>query len=180
MEVDFSKLPSDIRRKIPLSLRSYSNIHTLEELPLKIQYIIKNYFEKVSNVNYDVSFDVSPTISKYSDFKSFDNLTDLSSEYLKNYLLILPETYPFDPYFGSILRYQVQTRDVNLRKTLITAEINNIIESVSTDIDVDIDVESVEIIPTSTGASTEYSATIFLKINNDQKKRIDIDFVGSS
>lgn len=180
MEVDFSKLPIDIRRQIPLSLRSYGNIHVLEELPLKIQYIIKNYFEKVSKVDYVVSFDINPDISKYSDFKSFDNLTDIASEYLKNYLLILPETYPFDPYFGSKLRYQVQTRDLNLRKTLITAEINNVIESVSTDIDVDIDVESVEIIPTSTGSSTEYSATIFLKINNDQKKRIDMNFIGPS
>ena len=180
MDVDLTKLPINIQRQIPLSLRSYKDVHVFEELPVIIQYIIRDYFEKTVNVSYIISFDIKPEISKYSDFASFDNITDLVVEYLKNYLLILPETYPFDPYFGSKLKYQVQTKDLNLRQTLVSAEINNIIKAVASDTGADVVVESVEIIPISTGASTEYTANILLKINNDQKKKVSIDFVGSS
>ncbi len=180
MDVDFSKLPIDIQRQIPLSLRSYKDVHVFEELPVIIQYIIKNYFEKTLNVNYTVSFDIKPDISKYSDFKSFDNLTDVLVEYLKNYLLIVPETYPFDPYFGSKLKYQVQTRDLNLRQTLTSTEINNIVKAISSDTGADVDIEGIEITPISMGTNTEYSASILLKINNDQKKKITIDFIGPS
>jgi hypothetical protein len=180
MDVDLSKLPVDIRRQIPLSLRSYSDIHIFEELPVTIQYLIKDYFEKSLNVNYKISFDIKPVISKYSDFGSFDNLTDLIVEYLKNYLLVVPETYPWDGYFGSRLKYQIQTRDLNLRQTLISSEINNIVKAIAAEVTADIDVEGVEIIPISMGASTEYTAKILLKINNDQRKQVNIDFLGPS
>jgi hypothetical protein len=176
MDVNLTTLPINIQRQIPLSLRSYKDVHVFEELPVTIQYIIRDYFEKYISVNYPVSFDLKPQISKYNDYVSFDNLTDLLSEYLKNYLLVLPETYPFDPYFGSRLKYQVQTRDLNLRQTLISSEINNIVKAVATEINADIDVESVEIVPISMGASTEYNATILLKLNNDQKKKVNINF----
>jgi len=46
MEVDFTTLPISIQRQIPMSLRSYSNVHVFEELPVTVQYIIRNYFEK--------------------------------------------------------------------------------------------------------------------------------------
>ena len=179
MDVDLSKLPISIRRQIPLSLRSYKNVHVFEELPVTIQYIIRNYFERTQSVTYDVSFDIKPEISKYSDFRSFDNLTDLITEYLKNYLLIVPESYPWDPYFGSKLKYQVQTRDLNLRQTLISSEINNIVKAIAADVGAKIDVLNVQLIPISTGASTEYTATINLKIN-DQKKKITMDFMSGS
>jgi hypothetical protein len=39
-------------------------------------------------------------------------------------------------------------------------------------------VESTEIIPISTGSSTEYNAIIMLKINNDQRKKINLEFAG--
>lgn len=180
MDVDLSKLPIAIRRQIPLSLRSYKDVHVFEELPVTVQYIIKNYFEKELPVNYNVVFDIKPQISKYSDFESFDNLTDLISEYLKNYLLILPESYPWDPEFGCRLKYQVQTRDLNLRKTLISSEINNIVKVVAAEIGAKIDVMDVQVIPISTGSSTEYTAVINIKINNDQRKKISIDFMSGS
>jgi hypothetical protein len=179
MDVDFSKLPIDIRRQIPLSLRSYNNIHIFEELPVTIQYLIKNYFEKILNVKYDVSFDIKPTISKYNDFVSFDNVTDLIVEYLKNYLSIPVGTYPFDPYFGSYLQYQVQTRDVNLRQTLVSTEINNISNNISNDMNANINIDSIEVLPISMGASTEFSTKIVLSIN-DQRKSINIEFNSSS
>ncbi len=180
MDVDFSKLPIEICRQIPISLRSYGNIHVLEELPVTIQYIIKKYFEKNLNISYDISFDIKPIISKYSDFKSIDNMTDLVVEYLKNYLLVVPETYPFDPYFGSKLKYQVQTRDVSLQQTLVSTEVNNIVAAISVDTGADVDVESIEVTPISMGTNTEYTATVFLKINGEQRKKINVDFYGAS
>jgi hypothetical protein len=178
MDVDLSKLPIDIRRQIPLSLRSYSDIHVFEELPVIIQFIIKDYFEKELNVNYKISFDIKPEISKYSDFEIFDNVSDLVAEYLKNYLLVLPGAYPFDPYFGSKLKYQVQTRDVNVRQMLVSTEINNIAKAIAAESGVSVDIEAIEVIPVSAGIYTDFSAKILLKINNDQRKKFSIDFMG--
>ena len=178
MDVDFTTLPISIQRQIPMSLRSYKNIHVFEELPVTVQYIIRNYFEANLTVNYDVSYDIVPEISKYSDFKSIDNISDLVVEYLKNYLIIVPESYPWDPYFGCKLKYQVQTRDLNLRQTLISSEINNIVKVVANETLADIVVENIEIVPTSVGASTEYNCTILLKINNDQRKKLNLEFTG--
>ena len=47
MDVDLTKLPIDIYRQIPLSLRSYKDVHVLEELPVAVQYLIRSYFEKI-------------------------------------------------------------------------------------------------------------------------------------
>ena len=93
-------------------------------------------------------------------------------------MVILPESYPFDPEFGCRLKYQVQTKDLNLRKTLITSEINNIVNVVAAETGADVEVESAEVIPTSTGSNTEYNAVIMLKINNDQRKKINLEFTG--
>jgi len=41
-----------------------------------------------------------------------------------------------------------------------------------------VEVESAEVIPTSTGSNTEYNAVIILKINNDQRKKINLEFTG--
>jgi len=178
MEVDFTKLPIAIQRQIPMSLRSYKDVHILEDLPVVVQYLIRNYFEKSFGVSYDVSYDVKPDISKYSDLVSINNISDLVVEYLKNYLITVPESYPFDPTFGSKLKYQIQTRDLNLRKTLITSEINNIAKVIASETGANVIIENVEIIPTSIGSSTEYNTVIMLKINNDQRKKLSLEFTG--
>ncbi|GEM_PF-2230303 len=180
MEVDLSKLPKSIQRQIPLSLRTFKDVYDLEELPVRIQYIIRQYFEKQLDVKYKVVYDFKSTISKYNDFQTIENVTDLIVEYLKNYLLILPGTYPWDPTFGSRLKFQLQTRDLNLRQTLISNEINNIIQVIADQVDADIVVEDMQIIPTSMGANTEYSVVILLKINNEQRKQINVEFSGTS
>ncbi len=176
MDVDFTKLPLSIRRQIPLSLRSYKDVHVLEDLPVVIQYLIRNYLEKNFEITYKTVFDIKPIISKYSDFETVDNISDLISDYLKNYLLILPNSYPWDPMFGCQLKYQLQTRDTNLRQTLINTEINNIVNVIAADIGAEINIEEINIIPISTGGNTEYTARVVLKINNDQHKQINMTF----
>ena len=96
--------------------------------------------------------------------------------------MIVPETYPFDPYFGSKLKYQIQTRDTNLRKTFIATEINNIVKVVSLTVGADVVVEGIQLVPNSTngGTGTEYNASILLKINNDQTKKLNLTFIGPS
>lgn len=178
MNVDLTKLPISIQRQLPMSLRSYKDIHVLEELPVAIQYLIRNYFEKQLSVTYNISYDVTPDISKYSDFTSIDNLIDLVVEYIKNYLIIVPESYPFDPTFGCRLKYQIQTRDLTLRQTLITTEINNIVNVIKSELGAKIIVDKISIVPVSIGPSTEYNCTILLKINDTYTKQLTIDFMG--
>jgi len=94
--------------------------------------------------------------------------------------LVLPEAYPFDPFFGSRLKYQLQTRDLNLRQTLITTEINNIVKVIQAQVQANVVVENIQIVPTGVGGGTEYDVTILLKINDDQRKKVSVNFIGPS
>jgi len=176
MDVDFSKLPKSILKQIPLSLRTYKTVYVLEELPVSIQYLIKDYLKTDLLVTYKTVFDITPEISKYSDLNSIDNIIELVSIYLKNYLMITPGTYPWDPWFGCRLKQQIQTKDTNLRQTFITSEINNIVAVIASELTVSITIESINIVPTSTGAKTDYSITIKLNINNTHHKQVNMTF----
>ncbi|MDD4081992.1 MAG: hypothetical protein PHD05_01260 [Sphaerochaetaceae bacterium] len=176
MDVDFSKLPKTVLQQIPLTLRTYKTIHILEELPVSIQYLVKDYTEDNLSVEYKTVFDISPNISKYSDFSTTEDAVTLVTSYLKNYLMISPGTYPWDPWFGCRLKQQIHTKDINLRQTFIVSEINNIVDVISNELSVNIKVDNIQIVPISTGASTEYNIVIMLTINNIYQKQVTMSF----
>jgi hypothetical protein len=170
MLIDISTLPKNIQDQLPLSIRTFKKEYEFEDLPVRIQYLIMNYKSSEPDVNYKISFDLIPTVSEYNDFKSIDNTVDLVVEYLKNYLVVLPGAYPFDPTFGCRLKYHIQTRDTTLRQTLISSEINNIIGVIEGLLNVAINIDSISIEPTSVGSHTEFNIFINLNINNVHKK----------
>jgi len=175
MEVDFRTLPIAIQRQIPISLRSYKNVHELENLPIVIQNMIRYYFEKPFTVSYNSSLDVKPVISKYNDFLSIEDISDLITEYLKNYLLISRRTYPFDPLFGCRLKELVHTKDTQLKKTLLTSEIDNLIKVISIETRSIIDVESIQIIPIAETAAVQYEVIISLLINKTKRGKLNLN-----
>jgi hypothetical protein len=175
MQIDISKLPPTILRQLPVSLRTYKSVYEFEQLPARIQNILKNYLEETPKITYSNILDLRPDISEYSDFQTIDNYNDLVAEYIKNYLQVLPGTYPFDPTFGCRLRQQIQTKDTNLRRTLITSEIDNIILAITTDLNANIKVTNLSIVPVSEGAYTEFNVKIELMIN-DTYKNINLEF----
>ena len=176
MTIDLTTLPIDIFRQIPLSIRSYQDEYEMSELPVTIQALIRSYQDSTPEITYKTVYDLKPMISEYSDFKIIDNIGDLTLEYLKNYLMILPEAYPFDPEFGSRLKFQLQTRDTSLRQTIISAEIDNIVAVITAEVGSQIQINSVQVVPISTGASTEYNCTIDITINGAHKK-INMEFL---
>lgn len=175
MQINISTLPEHIKKQIPLSIRTYKKKYTFEELPAKIQHILSEYLNLLPNITYNLVFDLKPNISEYSDFKIINNYNDLILEYFKNYLLVLPGTYPFDPTFGCRLKTHLQTRDTNLRQTLISAEIDNLISTITSDFDVSILIRNISITPISMGASTEFNVNIDLSIN-DTNKSINLEY----
>ena len=169
MQIDILTLPESVKRQLPLSIRTYKRFYTFEELPARIQHILQDYLNLLPDISYNLVFDLKSLISEYSDFKIIDNYIDLILEYFKNYLLVLPGTYPFDPLFGCRLKTHLQTRDTNLRRTLLSAEIDNIIAVLSADFDVSILIRNISITPISMGSYTEFNVVIDLSVNGSNK-----------
>lgn len=160
--ITISTLPSSIRSQIPYSIKKFSNEHNFSDLPYNIQEIVRDYLESKKDVEYDLVYDVNPKISIYGDFTTLENIYDLVIEYLKNYLSIGKESYPFDPNFYSKLKEYIQKRDTNLQHKLVSAEIQNIVDSISEDLSIPISVSELNIFRENNG----YVAKVKLKINN--------------
>ena len=176
MNIDISTLPTTVQRKIPLSIRTYKSVYNFDELPNRVQDMIKQYLESLPTITYKTVFDFKPSISKYSDFEVIDNKINLVTEYLKNYLLILPESYPFDPIFGCTLKYHLQTRDTSLRQTLVSAETDRIVDILTLQLDIPVVVKKIKMNKISTGGYDEINTIIDVEINNYYKS-ITLSFI---
>lgn len=173
MLIDISKLPPSVQKQLPISIRTFKNIYVFEELPTRVQHTLRDYLNTLPDIQYRNVLDLKSEISEYSDFKTINDYVTLISEYVKNYVLVLPGQYPFDPIFGCRLKHQIQTRDTNLRRTLISAEIDKLVNVITADFDVAIKVMNITIEPTSVGAFTEFNVNIELQIMNTNT---NIDF----
>lgn len=169
MLIEISTLPKTIQEQLPLSIRTFKTEYEFNSLPVRIQHLIKDYQRSLPEISYNIAYDLIPEVSEYSDFKVINNNTDLVVEYLKNYLIVLPGSYPFDPVFGCGLKSHLQTKDTNLRETLITNEVSKIIQIIQSLLSVDIRVDSLKIEPTSMGSYTEFNINIAITVNNNHK-----------
>ena len=170
-EVKLSNLPIEIQRKIPYSIRTKKDIYELGRLPFNIQYLITEYYERQSSVNYDVAFDIVPYQSKLEDFEVINNYYDLVVEYIRNYLMITRGQYPFDPAFYSRLKYYIHTRDTSTQHTLVNNEIRRIVRIISSDLNLDIIIENLQILKNEhEGTNVVYRIHLTVKINNTPKE----------
>ena len=169
--IKISELPLDIQKEIPMSIRTFQDEYELSDLPNDIQFLIEDYLVHKKNVEYDLVLDAKPFISPYGDFTIIDNIHDLVLDYLKQYLQIQPNDYPFDPLFGSSLKTHLQKRDTKIRQILVNNEIKNIAKVISTDLNINIKISELSIRKSSSN-SIDIIYTIILKIliNNVEKQ----------
>lgn len=166
-QITISNLPISVQSMIPLSIRTFKDTYELEDLPPVIRNIIETYLDNIKDVKYYSVFDTTPIVSEYGDLSTISNVRDLVLEYLKNYFMTYEEDYPFDPYFGSKLKRYLQVRDTSLQQTLISAEVQSIINVISADLGTKIEIEEVKINSISKSANQEYLISIKVKINNE-------------
>ena len=174
MKVKISELPLIVQQQLPFSIRSLRNEYELEELPPREREIIKNYIEKVVDVNYKTVYDLRPAISKFADFYILTSVKETVVEYLKNYFYTLPGDYPFDPTHGCRLKLHLQTKDTQLRKVLINEEIRNVIGNLSADLGLPITVKSVKMSPSVSSTMTEYTCAIEISIPGEDDLNISL------
>ncbi len=166
--VYIDQLPQHIQKQIPLSIRTYKNEYELNTLPSEIQFIVKDYLILDDEINYGVIFDIRPEVSEYGDFETIKTVYSVVLEYLKNYFLTLPGDYPFDPSFGSKMKTYLHTKDTSLRQTMISSEIDSIVNVVKADLGVKITIINVSMKKKEDGSAVEYYIVIELKINDNK------------
>ena len=174
-KVNINSLPKTIQEKIPISIRSTSDIYYLEELPPKIQEMIREYIKKEVPVAYRSAFDLVPNISKYSDLEVTQTAKRTISEYLRNYFQVVPGSYPFDPSFGCKLKYHLQTKDTQLRRLLVADEINGVINALSSDFGIPIVVNNISINPMSSSMNVSLMCVISISIPGEENINISVD-----
>ncbi len=173
--VNINDLPKNIQEKIPISIRSASDIYYLEELPPKIQELVREYIKKEVPVTYRAAYDLIPNISKYSDLEVTSSIKKTIVEYLKNYFQTIPGSYPFDPSFGCKLKYHLQTKDTQLRRLLVADEINGVVNALSSDLSVPITVNNISINPMSSSMNVSLMCVISISIPGESNINISVD-----
>jgi len=173
--VNINNLPKKIQEKIPISIRSVSDVYYLEELPPKIQELVREYIRNEVPVSYRVAFDLIPNISKYSDLEVTQTTKRTIVEYLRNYFQTVPGSYPFDPSFGCKLKYHLQTKDTQLRRLLVADEINGVINALSSDLGVPITVNNISINPMSSSMNVSLMCIISISIPGESNINISVD-----
>jgi len=165
--VTISSLPLSIQNQLPMTIRTYKDEYVLSELPPQIQFLLIDYLKNTKNIKYKTVYDITPDISEYGDFDTLPTIKTTVLEYLKNYFLTLPNDYPFDPVFGSTLKLHLQTKDTQLRKTLVSAEVDSIINVLTADLGVNVKINSINIENLNKGDRVEYVISIDLSINEE-------------
>ncbi|MFW6246927.1 MAG: hypothetical protein ACOC22_01995 [bacterium] len=170
-KIKISELPYKIRQSIPKSIKAFSDEYSLEDLPSDIRYQVEEFLSRDKSISYSVLYDAICEISEYGDFIAINDVYNLVVEYLKNYLQISQDSYPFDPSFYSELKHYLHKKNTSLQYRLVSNEINQIVDSISEDLDLPIELIDLEIKNRSiNGGGVEIYAMASIRINNVEKQ----------
>ncbi|MEO5348938.1 MAG: hypothetical protein H7836_04770 [Magnetococcus sp. YQC-3] len=167
--INLNTLDKSVKEKIPLSLRMAKSELVLEELPLPVQYIIKNnlVFSGDSIYTPDDFYDVKPTITLYNDCKLIQSKKEVVKEYLLNYFNTRKGAYPFDPEFGNTLHLHLQTKDTSLRETLVSNELTSIVDLINRSFNFNVNVVSASAYPRDIGGAVEYYLDLTVEVEDE-------------
>jgi len=176
MFIKISELPKDIQDRIPPSIKLEKDEWQIDELPADIQYYVYRYLqEKPPEVEYQEDiYDTTPVLSTYNDITGL-TLRESVLEYLKNFLLVRVGSYPFDVTFGSRLKEYLQTKDTELKRTLIQHELINICKILTDDYKVPVKilkatVRNQKLLATEADVYSEYFLDIDVEIDGTRAK----------
>lgn len=170
MIIDLTTLNSSDLAKVPLSIRlnATNNIINTDDLPLEVAYELRNIKLPESNYTYvDIGvFDLIPSFSVYTDFKSLNTKKEAIIEYVKNYLTVDKGDYPFDPSFGTLLKTYLQKLDIELSTISIDQELAILVNNLVNSFNIPITVSGANIQKIELAASVIYKLNIGLQISD--------------
>ena len=165
--VYIDKLPINIQRQLPYSIRSFKNEYSLGELDPRIRKIIEPYISPEQSIEYDTIYDAKALISEVGDLTTITNVQDTVVEYLKNYFLISKSEYPFDCLFYSRLKYYLHNKNTTITQQLINAEAINISNILTADLSREVKIKDITLEKSELGPSATYY--IIIKFTIDGK-----------
>ena len=162
------KLPINIQRQLPYSIRSFKNEYTLEELDPRIRKIIEPYISPEQSIEYDPIYDAKALVSEVGDLTVINNIQDTVVEYLKNYFLISKSEYPFDCLFYSRLKYYLHNKNTAITQQLINAEAINISNVLTADLSKEVKIKNISLEKSELGPSVTYYIIIKFTIEGKE------------
>lgn len=172
------KLPINIQRQLPYSIRSFKNEYTLGELDPRIRKIVEPYISPEQTIEYDPIYDAKALVSEVGDLTVITNVKDTVVEYLKNYFLISKTEYPFDCLFYSRLKYYLHNKNTNTAQQLINAEAINISNVLTADLNKEVKIVSIELEESTLGPSVDYNIIITFTIDG-KEGTVNFDYISS-
>jgi hypothetical protein len=175
-KINIKQLPFKIQNQLPFSIRTKKTTYSIEELPYNIRYMIKEYVETTQETNQERVLDYSWGISSYGDLNVIDEEHQLILEYIRTYVLLKKGSYPFDPTFYSKLYTCIHVTDSSVQHTLVSGEINRLIEIISQNLSIPIKINNLNINKIIDDISScSYNINIDLTINGKQVSNFNID-----
>ena len=169
MIIDFKSLPKELYKKIPLSIRSKVDSIDLNELPVEVAFLLKNYKEpEKTNISIDEKvYDVKPIISIYNDFEYIKTKKDIILEYVKNYILIKKGNYPFDPTFGNSFYKYLQLLDKSVVQVMISNEFEELKRVILSIFNTSIEISNFSTSKINKGVFVEYQLNISVTVEKE-------------
>lgn len=171
MKLDLSSLDINILKQLPLSLQLEKGIVELSDLPNNVQQLIirNNIKESSADVYRPVTIiDMTFNRSKYNDVEILETKRKSIIEYIKNYLLTMRGSYPFDPEFGCEIKKYLQVKNSTLQQSLLDAELKKFVDVINDSFRENVRIISTSMIPVNMLDHIEYNLSIRFAINEDE------------
>lgn len=170
MLLDINTISSSLLSKIPLSIRLglKTNLIETDDLPLEIAYELRNIKEQTSVYTYvdNSTFDLKPSFSVYSDFTSLNTKKEAVIEYVRNYLIVDKGNYPFDPTFGTMIKYYLQSLDAEPALISINQELQGLANVLRHSFDIPINIANATAERIDNEVSSAYNLTIPVQVSD--------------
>jgi len=175
-KINIKQLPFSIQNQLPFSIRTKKTTYSIDELPYNIRYMIKEYVETTQETNQERILDYTWGISSYGDLNIIDQEYQLILEYIRTYFLLKKGSYPFDPTFYSKLYTCIHINDSSVQYTLVSGEINRLVEIISQNLSIPIKINEININKLLDEISScSYNIKIDLTINDKQISNFNVN-----
>lgn len=171
MSFNLQSLPQHIINLLPVTVQLQIASINFDDLSLESRLIIEDYQDSQElghELHHDEISDILDggfEVGLYDDVTHLVSELELVKEVIKNFFMISDGSYPFFPEYGNNLKESLMTRDSELRKELVSADILVVLAEISRDLQIPIDIVSFNITNRAYTSHTDVVVELLIETN---------------